>query len=631
MKLKKCIQPLKFWIVSLLLLQVIMTRAASADSTGTKRSWISPSNPKFAETVRIFYRAQKDMPSVETGSLQVLVHKHLLNPPETIMMEKEKGIWKAAVSIEDTSIKAVYYIFQYRDKGGKTVTDDNDGRYWDFLLYGRNGAPVPGAHQDRALSCTGFGGKKKENLDEALSEVKTEIALYPENYSVRQLYYTILLRKHSYSETVRQQIQEEIDTLLGKKPGDKAVSEFAANAYRMIGKTDLADNVEKSLIKKYPASRQAGEKTFEEILKLQNPEDRIDRLEQFLSDYPDSHLEELALSQLASARIEIGDTIKIIEIGDRLLKKSTTLSGASGLAAIAGVFSEKRMKLDRAVACSQKALDLVQSFDSSSRPPEMTLEEWNDQRQKVEAQYRDILGWACFQNGNTSKALVELKSASQFIRMPSTFYHLAAVYEKTNQPDSALVYYARASLIDDEIGDKAYDRLTAVWEASGQDKNEMDSFIQRQAQWLKQKQQENILSRRLARPAPDFHLEEIKGDRIRLSDQKGNVIVLCFWATWSKGSGLILDMMEKLADSYGDDVLFLTIATDPNESAVRSFSKKNNIIFPVLLNDGTDQKYELQGVPALFVIDAKGTIQYEHKGYQVNLMNTLAIELDGLL
>jgi peroxiredoxin len=159
----------------------------------------------------------------------------------------------------------------------------------------------------------------------------------------------------------------------------------------------------------------------------------------------------------------------------------------------------------------------------------------------------------------------------------------------------------------------------------------MDSFIQRQAQWLKQKQQGKMLSRRLIRPAPDFQLEEIDGDQIRLSDQKGSVIVLCFWATWSKGSRLILDMMEKLAETYGQDVLFLTVATDVNERTLNSYLKKYGIIFPVLLNNRTDQEYELQGVPTLFVIDAEGNIQYEHKGYQTNLMNTLAIELDTLL
>jgi len=631
MKLKMFIYPLRLWIVSLFLFQVSMIHAAPVDLITTKRSWISPSNPKFNETIQIFYRAQADMGSADSDMMQVLVYKHLLNPPETITMKKENGIWNAATSVEDTSIKAVYYIFQYRDSEGKIVMDDNDGQYWDFLLYGQNGTPVYGAHQDRALSCTGLGGKKEENLDEALNEVKTEITLYPENYSARQLYYTILLRDNRYSETTREQIQQNINALLKQKPNDRAMLEFAANSYRMIGKTELADDVEKKLIKKYPTSQQASEKTFEEILKLQNPEDRISRLEQFLSEYPDSHLEEAALSQLSSACIETGDTIKIIEIGDRLLKIAISLSGASGLAAISGVLSEKRMEPDRAVAYAQKALDLVQTVDSDSRPPEMTLQEWNDQRQKVEARYRDILGWAFFQNGNTSTALEELKRASQLIRMPSTFYHLAAVFEKISEPDSALVYYARASLIDDEIGDKAYDKLAKIWEASDRNKNEMDSFIQRQAQWLKQKQQENILSRRLARPAPDFQLEEIDGDQIRLSDQKGSVIVLCFWATWSKGSRLMLDMMDKMTEGYGKDVLFLTIATDPDESAIKSFTNRNDIIFPVLLNDNTDEEYELQGVPALFVIDTKGNIQYEHKGYQANLMNTLAIELDTLL
>lgn len=619
------------WISLMFFIQTDYFSASTPDSVSTQKSWISPPNPKYNEPIHIFYRKTPDIHLNASSHPQVLMNADLLDSPESIEMKKENALWKAAVSINDTGTKAVFYILQYQDTEGNLVTDDNDGQYWDFLLHDQNSNPVPGAFQAKALSHTGFGGKRTENLEQASTEIEQEIALYPENYQAKQLKYTILLRKTDYAESVRQQIQKEIETLLKQKPDNKAVSDFAVNAYRMIGQIEKADRVEKKLIETYPESHQAGMNKLEEILKIESPEVRIEQLEQFLSDYPNSAPEELVLSQLASAMIEVKDTTKIIDIGDQLLLKSTTLSGASGLVAIAGVLSEKGKDLDRAIAYTEKALDLTQSFDSSAGPPEISPQEWKEQLQKTEARYRDILGWSYFQKGNTLKALEELQYASQRIHQPNVYYHLGKLFEKTAEMDSAQIYYGRAALFDDEVGDIAYERLSTIWKDMGGDETEMEKLIQQQGEWLKEKQHEKILSKGSIRPAPDFKLKEIEGEQIQLSDQEESVVVLCFWASWSKASGYILNMLEDLAQTYGQDVLFITIATDLDQSTLEPYLRKHEMIFPVLMNDGTDKAYGLHGVPTLFIIDAKGNIQFEHRGYNPNLLNTLAIELDALL
>jgi hypothetical protein len=58
---------------------------------------------------------------------------------------------------------------------------------------------------------------------------------------------------------------------------------------------------------------------------------------------------------------------------------------------------------------------------------------------------------------------------------------------------------------------------------------------------------------------------------------------------------------------------------------------KNKIIFPVLINNGTDKDYRLQGVPMLFLIDGLGNIQFEHRGYRPDIGQNLTIELNSLL
>ena len=61
------------------------------------------------------------------------------------------------------------------------------------------------------------------------------------------------------------------------------------------------------------------------------------------------------------------------------------------------------------------------------------------------------------------------------------------------------------------------------------------------------------------------------------------------------------------------------------------FLKDKQVELPILYNDGTDKDYGLQGVPTVFVIDAKGNIHFEHRGYKPDIKEILSIELEDLL
>ena len=566
--------------------------------------------------------------------MRVLIYKDLLSTPETLEMKKKGNIWEAVFTLKDTSVKMIMFAFQAEDSLGlrsENLIDNNNGNFWDVLVYNKSGKPVRGAYQARALSYTGFGGKRKENLEFALEEIKKELSLYPDNFSARSLAYNILLRKNEFSEGTRKRIEHEVDSILKKYPQNETVLSFATESYRMIGKMDKAQKIENKLIQLNPKSNQAAGNALNKILRLEKPKERAAQLENFLVEYPNSPFVEFALSNLASVAIELNDSTKMIEIGDKLLRTATTPAGASGLAGIAGVLSEKKIELDRAVAYARKALNLIRSVSFSSRPPEISQDEWKEQLRTTKARYKDILGWAYFQKKEFQKALAELKSAAEVVSQGGVYYHLARVFQQTGNIDEALINYARATAFGDEIGDKAYKDFQTLWLQANKKADEMEQFLDTQVKWVEENYKKKVLSYRSVRPAPDFELEDLSGDWVRLSDQKGNVILLCFWASWSKSSRLLLKELKRLAENYGQEVLFITITTDVNISSARRFVRKEDIPFSVLINDDTDQKYGVQGVPTLFVIDKNGNINFEHKGYNPDISRVLKIELENLL
>lgn len=571
----------------------------------------------------------------DASAIQALIYFNPLDPPKKVDMKKKiDNMWEATIILTDSSVKMIMCAFQAKDSTGlrsDMQTDENKGEFWDILVHDETGKPVQGAYQARTLSYTGSGGKRAENLDKAIEEIKQEISLYPDNYPARTLYYSVLLRKNEYSDHIRDQIENQIDNFAQNHPSDESVLNFAVGGYRMIGDTDKAKKIESQLIRMNPKGEQASMKTFDEIMKLEDAGSRVQKLENFLKDFPSSRMTEIALSTLATAVIELDDSTKMIQTGDRLLNESTAPAGASGLAGLAAALSEKRFQLGRAQAYIEKAIGIIISSGMNIKPPEISVEEWKEQIRTTESRYRDILGWVYFQQGNTQQSLTELRNAVEGSPQPITYYHLAQALEKEGLNDEALLNYARVLGHEGELADTSREKLSALWTRMQKNPADLDAFIAKQVATIEEEYKTKILSKRKYLPAPDFELEDFSGGWVRLSDQKGSVVLLCFWATWSESSRFLLRELGKLAEILGQDALFLTIAMDVNVRTIDQFIRKNKVQFPVLFNENTDRDYELRGVPTLFVIDDKGIVNFEHRGFSPDILNILRIEIEALL
>jgi len=112
--------------------------------------------------------------------------------------------------------------------------------------------------------------------------------------------------------------------------------------------------------------------------------------------------------------------------------------------------------------------------------------------------------------------------------------------------------------------------------------------------------------------APDFELKNMAGENIRLSDYRGKVVVLNFWATWCPPCKKEMPSMERLYQVFsGSDFVMLAVNSEKNGyKNVERFQKNKNYSFPVLLDsDAAVQKtYRVSAFPETFIIDKKGVI-----------------------
>ena len=119
--------------------------------------------------------------------------------------------------------------------------------------------------------------------------------------------------------------------------------------------------------------------------------------------------------------------------------------------------------------------------------------------------------------------------------------------------------------------------------------------------------------------APDFILSTTKGNTLTLSQFKGKVIILDFWATWCPLCKAEIPDFVELQNEYKDKgLLIIGVSLDNNPDAVNQFINEMQINYPIVMgNDKIVQDYGgIRGIPTTFVINKKGDIHTKFIGYR---------------
>lgn len=113
-------------------------------------------------------------------------------------------------------------------------------------------------------------------------------------------------------------------------------------------------------------------------------------------------------------------------------------------------------------------------------------------------------------------------------------------------------------------------------------------------------------------PAPDFTLNTLTGEVVKLSDLKGQVVLLNFWATWCPPCRQEIPSMMRLnAAMAGKPFRMLCVSIDDGgKVAVEEFFRTSGFSLPALMDPDkrAGKLYGLTGVPETFVIDRNGVI-----------------------
>jgi peroxiredoxin len=119
------------------------------------------------------------------------------------------------------------------------------------------------------------------------------------------------------------------------------------------------------------------------------------------------------------------------------------------------------------------------------------------------------------------------------------------------------------------------------------------------------------------RPAPDFSLVDLSGTRVSLSEYRGKVVLLDFWATWCDPCKTEIPHFAEMQNRYGPQGFqVIGVSMDDAEKPVREFQQDFKMNYPVAMGnaDLADHYGGILGLPITFVIDRQGRIVARHVG-----------------
>lgn len=583
---------------------------------------MSPATPKIGDEIAIAYNTSAKsavLRDAKEVTAELLLAKGSGDMPQLLElpMKKDGGVWKASFKLADEKARMLLLRFTSAEQ-----KDDNGEKSWETMVYGANGNPLEGAHLLRASmarSGSYIDFKLTKDADAAKKEVAMERELYPGNCSAAFSQWSRMLREAPTDET-KAKIKTEMEVLYAKKSvKEDQISQFAY-WYEQVGMKEKGDEIRKAAIAANPKGKVAETMRFSEVYDTKDTVKRVTMMEKFLADFPQEgtakeRYQSLLLSMYKDAK-RYDDVEAVLS---SMPKKDGNIYNSFAWALI-----EKGEQLEKAVSWAKIGVDLLKNPDPSTKPAYFSSAQWKKSNKIGLGMVLDTYAYGLYQLGKTPEAEQAYEDAFKLTKGDEDGINqrLIECYVKNGKFDKAM-----ATGIDCIKKGKSNDKLveackTAYVKVKGSDAG-FDTMITQAREAAKSDLKKELTKGRVNKPAIDFALKNLEGKIVKLSDLRGKVVVVDFWATWCGPCKASFPYLQQVYNKYKDNpnVVILAVNTWENvsgkekEDLVKKFMADNKYTFPVLYDEGFVEKYGVSGIPTKFVIDKKGMIQFKTIGF----------------
>jgi peroxiredoxin len=134
--------------------------------------------------------------------------------------------------------------------------------------------------------------------------------------------------------------------------------------------------------------------------------------------------------------------------------------------------------------------------------------------------------------------------------------------------------------------------------------------------------------------APDFALRSAAGANLRLSEYRGQVVMINFWATWCGPCRQEMPKLDEIFARYeAAGFTLLGVNIDEDSARAQRLADELGVSFPLLFDDeqSVSRRYDVQAMPMTVMVDRSGTVRSVHYGYRPGMEQRYLDEVRALL
>lgn len=134
--------------------------------------------------------------------------------------------------------------------------------------------------------------------------------------------------------------------------------------------------------------------------------------------------------------------------------------------------------------------------------------------------------------------------------------------------------------------------------------------------------------------APNFTLKSLSGKNVKLSEFRGQVVMINFWASWCGPCRQEMPLLEKIYKKYKRlGFTLLGVNVEEDSRAAKNWLKDVTTSFPILLDNTNkvSKLYKVSAMPTTVLIDRNGNMRFLHKGYKPGYENDYKREVKKLI
>ena len=363
-----------------------------------------------------------------------------------------------------------------------------------------------------------------------------------------------------------------------------------------------------------------------------DPATLIQNLEAYLLKYPDTPRRGVIYRALLEAEMQVHNSKTALEYAEKIIAIQPEDSQSMYLAVtILEKMPDDASQL-RGVDYDTRLLERVAKADPESRPQQMTLEDWQAGRNRFISDLYVLRGRMQHRLRKNDQAVKDLTAGFRLVPNADAALSLGEIAEEEKRADEAIRQYATAFMLagQDQPDAEASPlnreslrlRIGNLWKFTHTSNTGLGDILLSAYDHSRDlskvdKPDAPIYNKDLTDPL-QFSLRRIDGSGpVKLSESRGKVVVLSFWTTWCTYCNQLESLLAEIRKKFAgrDDVAFLTVNADQEESLVRPFLQEQNLGGTLVFADGVDLALHVESIPTVLVLDKAGKIAYRIQGF----------------